>query len=85
MSKDTYINKLRSHLQEARIGKRYSIQRLDIIIIALSTGGIIVSFQIVDFLIQNNKLTTCPKAFAVISLSLYIVAPYEYSIWGLIL
>jgi len=53
--KEFYEKRYTSFLKEARTMRRYSIQRFDVLIIALSTGGILLTLNMMKFLIERGE------------------------------
>jgi len=64
----TYDN-MRNYRSNALQNWFYSFQRIDLLIVTISTGGIVILLSILGD--KNIVLTTCPKVFLFLSLILF--------------
>jgi hypothetical protein len=69
--KEFYEKRYASYLEEARAMRRYSIQRFDILIIALSTGGILVTLNMIKFLIERGEYCCHMQFILVITIIIF--------------
>lgn len=52
---DVYCKKMESHIDKTKENMRYAIDRFDILIISISSGGLVFSMGFVKDLIQKNE------------------------------
>lgn len=58
--KEKNIERWNQHIRDSKERSFYSIQRIDLLTISLSGGGIIVVFEILKFLSESSESTTSP-------------------------